>query len=33
MTLHLTHEHLCDLILADSSLLQEGEFQNDLGDN
>src|SRR5271169_5378906 len=30
MTLHLTHEQLCDLILADSSLPLEGEFQNDL---
>jgi hypothetical protein len=30
MTLHLTHEQLCDLILADSSLPQEGEFQNAL---
>src|SRR4029077_1096139 len=29
MTLHLTHEQLCDLILADSSLPLEGEFQND----
>ena len=28
MTLHLTHEQLCDLILADSSLPLEGEFQN-----
>src|ERR1700679_821459 len=30
MTLHLTHEQLCDLILADSSLPLEGEFQNEL---
>jgi hypothetical protein len=30
MTLHLTHEQLCDLILADSSLPLEGEFQNRL---
>jgi len=29
MTLHLTHEQLCDLILADSSLPLEGEFQSD----
>jgi hypothetical protein len=28
MTLHLTHEQLCDLILADSSLPLEGEFQD-----
>jgi hypothetical protein len=28
MTVHLTHEQLCDLILADSSLPLEGEFQN-----
>jgi hypothetical protein len=28
MTLHLTHEQLCDLILADSSLQPEGEFSN-----
>jgi hypothetical protein len=27
MTLHLTHEQLCDLILADSSLPFEEEFQ------
>jgi hypothetical protein len=33
MTLHLTHEQLCDLILADSSLSLEGEFQNDLNDD
>jgi hypothetical protein len=33
MTLHLTHEQLCDLILADSSLPLEGEFQNDLNDD
>jgi hypothetical protein len=26
MTLHLTHEQLCDLILADSSLPLEGDF-------
>jgi hypothetical protein len=30
MTLHLTHEQLCDLILADSSLLSESESRNDL---
>jgi hypothetical protein len=30
MTLHLTHEQLCDLLLADSSLPPEGEFQSDL---
>jgi hypothetical protein len=29
MNLHLTHEQLCDLILADSSLPLEGEFRND----
>jgi len=29
MTLHLTHEQLCDLILADSSLPPEGEPWND----
>lgn len=29
MTIHLTHEQLCDLILADSSLPPEGEFQNE----
>jgi hypothetical protein len=29
MTLHLTHEQLCDLILADSSLPLEGEFGSD----
>ena len=29
MTLHLTHEQLCDLILADSSLPLEGTSQND----
>src|SRR5260370_1921857 len=29
MTLHLTHEQLCDLILADSSLPLEGNSQND----
>jgi hypothetical protein len=33
MTLHLTHEQLCDLILADSSLLLESEFRNDLKDD
>jgi hypothetical protein len=33
MTLHLTHEQLCDLILADSSFPLEGEFQNDLENN
>ena len=30
MTLHLTHEQLCDLILADSSLQPEGESRTDL---
>jgi hypothetical protein len=30
MTLHLTHEQLCDLILADSSLPSETESRNDL---
>jgi hypothetical protein len=30
MTLHLTHEQLCDLILADSSLLPEDKSQNGL---
>jgi hypothetical protein len=30
MTLHLTHEQLCDLILADSSLPLDGEFQKEL---
>ena len=29
MTLHLTHEQLCDLILADSSLPFEGNSPND----
>jgi hypothetical protein len=29
MTLHLTHEQLCDLILADSSLSLEGDSRND----
>jgi hypothetical protein len=29
MTLHLTHEQLCDLILADSSLPFDGNSQND----
>src|SRR6266566_2656012 len=29
MTLHLTHEQLCDLILADLSLQPEGESWND----
>jgi anti-sigma factor RsiW len=33
MTLHLTHEQLCDLVLADSSLPLEGEFQNDIESN
>ncbi len=33
MTIHLTHEQLCDLILADSSLPQEEEFQNALESN
>jgi hypothetical protein len=30
MTLHLTHEQLCDLILADSSLPLDSESRNDL---
>jgi hypothetical protein len=30
MTLHLTHEQLCDLILADSSLPLHDEFERDL---
>jgi hypothetical protein len=30
MTLHLTHDQLCDLILADSSLPLEGEFEDAL---
>ena len=30
MTLHLTHEQLCDLILADSSLSLEDRFEDDL---
>src|SRR5437899_11376406 len=29
MTLHLSHEQLCDLILADLSLQPEGESWND----
>jgi len=29
MTLHLTHEQLCDLILADSLLPLEGNSQDD----
>jgi hypothetical protein len=33
MTLHLTHEQLCDLILADSSLPLEGDFQDALESN
>jgi hypothetical protein len=32
MTLHLSHEQLCDLILADVSLQQEGELWNDPND-
>jgi hypothetical protein len=32
MTLHLSHEQLCDLILADMSLQQEGESWNDAND-
>jgi hypothetical protein len=32
MTLHLSHEQLCDLILADVSLQQEGESWNDTND-
>src|ERR1700760_3757746 len=28
MTIHLTHEQLCDLILADSSLSLDGEPRN-----
>jgi hypothetical protein len=30
MTLHLTHEQLCDLILANSTLPSESEFENGL---
>jgi hypothetical protein len=30
MTLHLSHEQLCDLILADLSLQPEGECRNEL---
>ena len=30
MTLHLSHEQLCDLILADLSVQPEGEFWNDV---
>jgi len=33
MTLHLTHEQLCDLILADSSLQPEGVLRNDFSDS
>lgn len=29
MTLHLTHEQLCDLILADTALQPDGESNND----
>jgi hypothetical protein len=32
MTLHLSHEQLCDLILADMSLQQEGKSWNDPND-
>jgi hypothetical protein len=32
MTLHLSHEQLCDVILADVSLQQEGELWNDPND-
>ena len=32
MTLHLSDEQLCDLILADVSLQQEGESWNDPND-
>jgi hypothetical protein len=32
MTLHLSHEQLCDLILADVSLQREGESWNDPND-
>src|ERR1700686_2464820 len=32
MTLHLSHEQLCDLILADLSLQPEGEAWNDPND-
>jgi hypothetical protein len=30
MNIHLTHEQLCDLVLAESSLLLEGGLRNDL---
>jgi hypothetical protein len=30
MNIHLTHEQLCDLILADSSLSHEAEFESSL---
>jgi hypothetical protein len=33
MTLHLTHEQLCDLLLADSSLPLEDEFENGFHSN
>ena len=33
MTLHLTHEQLCDLILADSSLSHEDELHNESSDS
>jgi anti-sigma factor RsiW len=33
MTLHLTHEQLCDLILTDSSLSRKDEFQASINDN
>ncbi len=33
MTLHLTHEQLCELILADSPLQPEGALRNDFSDS
>ncbi|MGH9596143.1 MAG: hypothetical protein ACRD3K_05045, partial [Edaphobacter sp.] len=33
MTLHLTHEQLCDLILADSPLSLEEDFRNNFGND
>ena len=33
MTLHLTHEQLCDLILTDSAPSRKDEFQASIEDN
>ena len=33
MTLHLTHEQLCDLILADASLAHEDDLHNESSDS